>query len=260
MTPSRANGNVMGPDPSMTIAVGQTPAPPGAWKGTPVAPERKGILKVRFDESTAINHTNEVSQGATNVPNAIDTSSDIDDEPGPTRAVRLVDSFGRERRFDEDGKEVNLPPVSLARELSMSKHSPSVRLVDSMGNELDPSATSPDNTSDLGDITGPELISKLSSKVIDARKSIESFESRFVVRMLRFVYTDEHPPTVKLSPVLIKSSNNKQFLTIAFLNWRWSRVRHASSARDYSGKVTLCVPERKPCQSKQQNLGMALTL
>jgi hypothetical protein len=176
----------------MTIAVGQTPAPPGAWKGTPVALERKGILKVRFDESTATNHTNEVSQDATNAPNAVDNSSDIDDEPGPTRAVRLVDSFGRERRFDEDGKEVTLPPVSLARELSMSKHSPSVRLVDSMGNELDLSAASQDNTSDLGDITGPELISKLSSRVVDARKSIESFESRFVVRMLRFIYTD-HP-------------------------------------------------------------------
>lgn len=178
VTPSRT---AIGSDPSLSMAVGQTPAPPGAWKATPLAAERKGILKVRFDESTAMDNTNKVSQDTTNALNQGNgTTSDVDDEPGLARAVRLVDSFGRERRFDDNGEEIGLPPVSLAKELSMSKRSPAVRLVDSMGNELDPSVSSPDNTSDLAEMNGHEILAKMSTRFADARKNIENIEARFV--------------------------------------------------------------------------------
>lgn len=176
-TPSRAAGYSVEADDSTVPNAGQTPVPPGAWKSTPL-PERKGILKVRFDESIK-GHTNDLSQDATNRLENGTEVSDVDDEPGMARAVRLVDSFGRERRFDEDGQEIEgPPPVSLASELESSMRTASVRMVDSMGNELEPASMSPDTTAELEGATGEEIVSRMISKVANSRQTLESIESR----------------------------------------------------------------------------------
>ncbi|KAF8588699.1 hypothetical protein K439DRAFT_584670 [Ramaria rubella] len=104
----------------------QTPAPPGAYRATPTPAKRKGILKVRFDgdsqpsEGVANESTHGVIVTSGNIPSKTSGSSSPpspsseDDVPflnlSPSRhkGLRLVDEYGRARRFTEDGEEIIL--------------------------------------------------------------------------------------------------------------------------------------------------------
>jgi len=173
--------------PSSAFAYTQTPAPPGAWKGTPLPPQsRKSILKVRFDNplSPTSQKADLLSQNANHVGSTriLDVSDSEDVDSVPARAVTLVDSFGRERKFDENGEEIGLPPVREPLETQPRKQAASVRLVDNMGNELDPSSfTSQDSPSDVGEYDDIALVDKIRGNVTVLQQGIEKVESRYGV-------------------------------------------------------------------------------
>jgi hypothetical protein len=117
--------------------------------------------------------------GSTRLP---DVSDSEDIEPVSARAVTLVDSFGRERKFDENGDEMALPPVREPQETQPRKQSASVRLVDSMGNELaPPSFASQDASSDVGEYDNAVLVSKIEGNIATLKQGFEKAESRYAV-------------------------------------------------------------------------------
>jgi hypothetical protein len=139
---------------------------------------------VRFDNtlSPASQKADLLSQnanqaGSTRLPDVSD-SEDVDSVSA--RAVTLVDSFGRERKFDENGDEMALPPVRESLEARPRKQSASVRLVDNMGNELDPSSfASQDVSSDLGEYDNAGLLSKIEGNITTLKQGFEKAESRY---------------------------------------------------------------------------------
>lgn len=171
--------------PSQSLSNTRTPAPPGAWQNTPSSSlPRKGILKVRFDEAdTDANHQSHSFQNTVPSLEQIEHSSveDIseDDTQPPKKAVTLVDSYGRERKFDENGKEMVLPPVAALLEHSPPRKPASVRVVDSLGNEVIPSlAAPPDLSSDI-EQAGPDVnITKIGAKISAIKEGLERVEMR----------------------------------------------------------------------------------
>ena len=175
-TPSRGKANTTAMDSPSNATFSQTPAPPGAWKGTPMFSQaRKSILKVRFDNTSAVpTNTNLLSQNAAQGQRDISDSEDIDSVAA--RAVTLVDSFGRERKFDENGDEMDLSPVQDSHETPSRRPNGSVRLVDSMGNELNlASLASQDVSSDLGDYSNVSL----DGNVAGLKQTLETVEARY---------------------------------------------------------------------------------
>lgn len=77
------------PGPSTpSPAIPPTPAAPGAWIATP---KPKGILKVRFDDSSAASW--DTSNAAT---------------PKPKSRMTMVDEFGRKLEYDADGQPIQM--------------------------------------------------------------------------------------------------------------------------------------------------------
>jgi serine/arginine repetitive matrix protein 2 len=125
----------------------QTPAPPGAWTGTPgTADRRKSILKVRFDVESEQSMSEGVggarADGTVDFnPFAAASSSDPEpfDIPTPvsprsprkSAGIRVVDAFGREQQgYGKDADEdVGSPNVSRSKG--------AIRIVDAMGREVD---------------------------------------------------------------------------------------------------------------------------
>jgi hypothetical protein len=104
-----------------SASVPPTPAPPGAYRATPAPAKLKGILKVRFDGDvqTPEDIAEEPFSGVFSIGNSKSgssphsSSSETDVLPSnlsPSRrkGLRLVDEYGRARRFTEDGEEIIL--------------------------------------------------------------------------------------------------------------------------------------------------------
>lgn len=95
-----------------------TPAPPGAYRTTPGTAKRKGILKVvRFDDAETNDTPHEDSADRNLTPELRSQATDtlvVNLESENLEAVtrrkglRLVDEYGRVRKFTEDGMEVPL--------------------------------------------------------------------------------------------------------------------------------------------------------
>lgn len=178
-------------DASSSNSIGQTPAPPGAWRGAPgLSGAKKGILKVRFDESASLSdYANGIHQNS--VPaltlaesgafdNVQEQSLEEEFERAAKRGVTLVDSFGRQRQFDQDGSEIDLPPVTLTQELSPSKRAPSVRVVDSLGNELEAANRRDgiESFSDISELDNTAVFEKMGLKISDIKQRLDEAEAR----------------------------------------------------------------------------------
>ncbi|KAG8801734.1 hypothetical protein FRC16_011244 [Serendipita sp. 398] len=147
---------------SQSIA-GQTPAPPGAWKSTPAASEsRKSTARVRFEELES-----EVSQKSRS------ESEDTNIQP----AVTLVDSYGRERKLDQDGNDIDIP--DLAPESASPRLATSVRIVDSLGNELERSLAS-EISEEYDHLDYSTTVASMNNKINDMRKGFDAAENRHV--------------------------------------------------------------------------------
>lgn len=94
-----------------------TPAPPGGYRMTPGTVKRKGILKVRFDDTKAKaltddlidhSHISESKNEARDSPAASLETETLFESPTRRKGLRLVDEYGRVRKFTEDGTEVPL--------------------------------------------------------------------------------------------------------------------------------------------------------
>ncbi|KAF8518743.1 hypothetical protein JB92DRAFT_2058847 [Gautieria morchelliformis] len=98
-----------------------TPTPPGAYRATPTPAKRKGILKVRFDGDvqtpedivekpfTGVFSTGNSKSGSS--PHSSSSETDVPPSnlsPSRRKGLRLVDEYGRARRFTEDGEEIIL--------------------------------------------------------------------------------------------------------------------------------------------------------
>jgi hypothetical protein len=156
-------------EPPSPASVPPTPVPPGAYRATPMPAKRKGILKVRFDGDvqTSEGLVNDSVNGAVGAAKgaAIETketsslpspsSEDIPPlnlSPSRRKGLRLVDEYGRERRFTEDGEEIVLESrrknVSTSEESLKPTPTPvddgtltprrraKMRQVDALGNEI----------------------------------------------------------------------------------------------------------------------------
>ncbi|GJJ06294.1 hypothetical protein Clacol_000485 [Clathrus columnatus] len=100
-----------------------TPAPPGAYRMTPGTAKRKGILKVRFNDP-ANNGTDPSEQDVLNHSELREQTTNSEAElESPTRrkGLRLVDEYGRVRKFTEDGIEVPLDRKGTAFQLDITK-------------------------------------------------------------------------------------------------------------------------------------------
>lgn len=114
-TPINRADNVEISLPGVT-ALSQTPAPPGAYISTPATSKLRGILKVRFDRD----HKDIQDIQANNVPdlqeaNMISTPPSpssgevpLDLSPSRRHKLRIVDEYGRARKFTENGEEIVL--------------------------------------------------------------------------------------------------------------------------------------------------------
>ncbi|KAF8520384.1 hypothetical protein BU17DRAFT_88973 [Hysterangium stoloniferum] len=148
------------PTYSTVTSNGATPAPPGAYQPTP-AIKLKGIRKVRFDSdandaqkgeeapeggSTPINGLISKVKGSSTPPSPSSDEVPININPTRNKALRLVDEFGRARRFTEDGEEIKLHRKGEATPASESpavddvtttpRRRAKIRQVDEFGNEL----------------------------------------------------------------------------------------------------------------------------
>ncbi|KAG8817958.1 hypothetical protein FRC17_011027, partial [Serendipita sp. 399] len=137
--------------------VGQTPAPPGAWKSTPISSEnRRSVAKVRFEDQES-----EISQKE---------SDNANTEP----AVTLVDSYGRELKLDHGGNDIGFAEVELD---AVPRHTASVRIVDSLGNELERSLAS-EISEDYDHLDYGTTLTAMTAKIDDMRKGIDDAETR----------------------------------------------------------------------------------
>jgi hypothetical protein len=169
---------------NQSLANMRTPAPPGAWQNTPTpANSKKGILKVRFNEAdTAANQSHPFQNNVPPLDQAEVSSTDETSEgnlQSSQKIVTICDSFGRECKFDENGKEILSSPVVGPSEHSPPRKPASVRVVDSLGNVIvSPSPPPQDESSDLEQV-GPEgTYTKMGAKISDMKKGIEQVESR----------------------------------------------------------------------------------
>lgn len=137
-----------------------TPAPPGAYWTTPTSAKRKGILKVRFDGDVqppedAVDDPFAGSGSTGSTANGSSSSSPSEGDvpplslsPSRRKGLRLVDEYGRARRFTEDGEEILLDTRrktgNLAASLEMAvpddtttpRRRAKMRQVDALGNEV----------------------------------------------------------------------------------------------------------------------------
>lgn len=102
-----------------------------------------------------------------------------DEDVTRKKGITLVDSFGRERKFEADGTEIALPPVAGSKDLSPSKRAPSVRVVDSLGNQIRPTTDSPDVSSDYGELDKAAVVARMSVKISDIKQDLEGVEARY---------------------------------------------------------------------------------
>lgn len=162
-TPSRRKDDSKTVNTPSNTTFSQTPAPPGAWKGTPMPQTRKSILK-------------NTANGESGDMRGVSDSDDVESIP---KAVTLVDSFGRERKFDENGDELVQPTAHNPSDIGSRRDGASVRLVDSMGNEFDPTSVAPyDISSDLGEVDNASLLARIDGKVTNLKQDLETAEAR----------------------------------------------------------------------------------
>lgn len=106
--------------------------------------------------------------------------------------VTLVDLYGRPRRFEEDGTEVALPPVDAPS--TTVKTSPprqsrntSVRVVDSLGNEIQQQSMMTEVTEEIEgstfDVEGADrraVVQRMSREITELAKQLEETRLRCV--------------------------------------------------------------------------------
>ena len=155
-----------------------TPVPPGAYRMTPTPAKRKGILKVRFDGNArtpedivedpfagVVKTENSKANGA--FPQSSSSEDDVPPlslSPSRRRGLRLVDEYGRARRFTEDGEEImldtrrkNVNGGSLVSatpdDLAMTpRRRAKMRQVDAVGNEVNSSVASKSREEPNGEV------------------------------------------------------------------------------------------------------------
>jgi hypothetical protein len=168
-TPVRHGDRTANMDVSNYSYQGKTPAPPGGWKNSPsVYATRETASKVRFREDEPQENTSGVLADL-----EAELSTGVTNTDGAQRAVKLVDSFGRERKFDEAGQEIIPPSLSPRLDQSLLQRSASVRLVDSMGNQLDTSTTSSSPQLDQG-----ALLTTLNSQIGNLKSGLEKADAQ----------------------------------------------------------------------------------
>ena len=112
--------------------------------------------------------------------------------------VTLVDLYGRPRKFEEDGTEVALPPVdapSATVKTSPSRQSrnASVRVVDSLGNEIQQQTAMSDVTEEIEgstfDVEGVDrkvVVQRMSREIIELAKQLEGTKLKCVPPILTY--------------------------------------------------------------------------
>ena len=177
-----------------------TPAPPGAYRITPTPGKRKGILKVRFDGDAQTpevvvedSFPGVVSIGTSKVDGASPNSSSSEDDvpplslsPSRRKGLRLVDEYGRARRFTEDGEEIvldtrrksangwgSLMPTVPEDSTMTPRRRAKMRQVDAIGNEMAGSLGSKSRKEPNGEVPEPRRKKAVLSQLT---KSLEKLQ------------------------------------------------------------------------------------
>ena len=200
-----------------------SPAPPGGYRGTPTPMKRKGILKVRFDEDVQTSEapvngsTVEVGtlNGVTIKSKAFSLSPPLSSEDVPPlslsssrrKGLRLVDEYGRERRFTEDGEEIVLDSwrkkvsTNESRQLTpledmalTPKTRTKMRQVDALGNEVAGGIEAAEPKVDLREARSKKtVISGLTRSLRELKHELEQEEEACVLRVVfPFICLDDN--------------------------------------------------------------------
>ncbi|KIJ49697.1 hypothetical protein M422DRAFT_246768 [Sphaerobolus stellatus SS14] len=132
------------------VSLMMTPAPPGAFKQTPASTRLRGILKVRFDGDREVDgesvkpNAGLPPDGPSSLPSPSSGEVPLNLSPSRRHKLRMVDEYGRVRRFTEAGEEIVLDrkgapslPINGADDTTLTpRRRAKMRQVDAFGNEI----------------------------------------------------------------------------------------------------------------------------
>ncbi|PVG02969.1 hypothetical protein CPB86DRAFT_869906 [Serendipita vermifera] len=236
-TPVRPGDRTANIDASSYSYQGRTPAPPGGWRNSPsVSASREMTSKVRFRENELQENTSQVLADL-----EAELSLDIASTDNAQRAVKLVDSFGRERKFDEAGQEIIPLASSPKLDQSLLQRSASVRIVDSMGNHVDTSATPSAPAQDQN-----ALVTTINSQIVTLKNGLDKVEARHAAHQHRRI--NKQPITIPHDRILELAMESRE---ARIEREKLLRQSHLVRARDQELSLDLKkLKEQAPVDSK----------